>query len=276
MQRQAEHRIGIGHRLVRDSVVLTVIVINAIVLFLAEFPGLHAIYGPELNWVDYGCLLFFILEAGLKIRFAGSFGRYWKNPFNGFDFVIVALSLPLLVSPFLQGAWDEWGLFMLLRVGRLFRFARLMRFIPDAERILGDIWRALRASVCIFLALIVLNLVLAMGATLLFGHVPIAEEFFGDPFRSMYSLFKVFTIEGWYEIPDRLANAGASQGFVLGLRIYFTIAVTCGGLLGLSIANAVFVDAMVADNNNELLEEVRKLQAQVQGLRRDGQGPGTP
>ena len=259
--------IGIWQWLIKDSLVLTVICINAVALFLAEFPSMQAELGSFLNWVDYGCLLFFVLEASLKIRAAGSFSRYWKNYFNAMDFVIVAMSLPLLISPFIQGAWNEMGLFMLLRLGRLFRFTRLMRFIPDAERIFGDIWRALRASICIFLALIVLNLVLAMGATLLFGHLPIAEEFFGDPFKSMYSLFKVFTIEGWYEIPDHLAEAGASSGFVLGLRIYFTVAVTCGGLLGLSIANAIFVDAVVADNNNELIDEVKKLQSEVQSLR---------
>ena len=270
MEQRANSSLGIWRWLVVDSVVLTVIVINAVVLFLAEFPDVHANMGVELGWVDYGCLLFFIIEAALKIHVSGSFASYWKNKFNAFDFVIVALSLPLLISPFLPGAWSNVGLFMLLRLGRLFRFARLMRFIPDAERILGDIGRALRASICIFLALIVLNLVLAMGATLLFGHIPIAEEFFGDPFKSMYSLFKVFTIEGWYEIPDRLANAGASSGFVLWLRLYFTLAVTTGGLLGLSIANAVFVDAMVADNNNELIQEVKKLQAEVRGLRDNG------
>ena len=262
------------HWIIRDSVVLTVIIINALTLFLAEFPEIQLSFGISLGWIDYCCLLFFILEAGLKIRVAGSFGAYWKNGFNAFDFIIVALSLPLLISPFVQGALNDVALFMLFRLGRLFRFARLMRFIPDAERIMGDIYRALRASVCIFLALIMLNLVLAMGATLLFGHIPIAEEFFGDPFRSMYSLFKVFTIEGWYEIPDRLEQLGATSGLVLSLRIYFTIAVTCGGLLGLSIANAVFVDAMVADNNNELIAEVKKLQTEIQALRQVDQAPG--
>ena len=165
---------------------------------------------------------------------------------------------------------------MVLRIGRLFRFARLMRFIPDADRILTDIGRALRSSVCIFLSLIVLNLVLAMGATLLYGHMPIAEEFFGDPFKSMYSLFKVFTIEGWYEIPDRLDRMGASSNFVLSIRLYFILAVTAGGLLGLSIANAVFVDAMVADNNDNLIQEVKKLQTEVHALRIELNRPSRP
>ena len=255
--------------IVAEPVVLTVIAINAAALFLDAFPGIHAAAGSWLYWVDYACLLFFILEAIIKVQRDGSFSVYWHDWWNAFDFTIVTLSLPLLLSPFFNGALAEFSIVLLLRMGRLFRFARLMRFVPDANRIFRDILRAVRVSVGIFLVLLILNLVLSMGATMIFGRPEIATEFFGDPFRSMYSLFKVFTIEGWYEIPETLAERGASAGYILALRLYFTAAVLTGGLFGLSIANAVFVDAMVQDNTDELEKKVDALHEELRDIRAD-------
>lgn len=246
---------------------LTVIVVNAVTLFLDAFPEMHGTAGILLFWIDYICLIFFMAEAVIKIRRDGSFAAYWSDPWNAFDFCVVLGGLPLLISPFMNGALADLGLVLILRMGRLFRFARLMRFVPDAERIFKSVWRAIRVSVGIFLALLILNLVFALGATLLFGHQEIATEFFGDPFRSMYSLFKVFTIEGWYEIPETLAARGASASYVLTLRLYFTGAVLIGGLFGLSIANAVFVDAMVQDNTDELEDKVDALRDELRALR---------
>ena len=49
-------------------------------------------------------------------------------------------------------------------------------------------------------------------------------------------------------------------------RVYFVLAVSIGGLLGISLANAVFVDEMTLDNNDELEAKIDKLVAQVASL----------
>jgi voltage-gated sodium channel len=240
--------------LVREPTVLTVIVLNAVVLFLDAFPSVHARTEGALFAVDYGCMLFFVLEAVLKIRQAG-FQVYWQNAWNKLDFVIVLSGLPLLVGPLVEA---NLSFFSIVLLGRFLRFLRVMRFIPNATEIWGGIIRALKASVGIFLVLFVLNLLLAMGANILFGEA--APEYFGNPLVSFYSLFKVFTIEGWYEIPERLAEQGA-LGSMLGLlRLYFVVSVLIGGILGLSLANAIFVDEMTVDNT-------ARVEALVQDLR---------
>ena len=61
----------------------------------------------------------------------------------------------------------------------------------------------------------------------------------------------MFTIEGWYEIPDALAASGLDSATVMLVRGYFVLAVLVGEF-GLSLANAVFVDEMTADNNDRL------------------------
>ena len=65
-------------------------------------------------------------------------------------------------------------------------------------------------------------------------------------------MFKVFTVEGWFTIPDEIAAAAASPVVGWAVRGFFAFAVTTGGILGLSMANAVFVDEMVMDNNRDL------------------------
>lgn len=243
--------------LVTEPLVLTVIGLNGLALVLAGFPAVRETTGQWLGWVDYGCLLYFLFEAIIKIR-RDTFAGYWARGWNKMDFFIVMGSSPLLLQPFIAG---DVGFFSIILVGRFLRLLRIMYFVPNSEQIWAGIIRALKASAAVFLTLAVLNMVLAMGANTLFGEL--APQYFGDPVKSAYSLFKVFTIEGWYEIPDALAASGLDSGKVMLVRGYFVLAVLVGGILGLSLANAVFVDEMTADNNDRLEQMVSNLREEL-------------
>jgi voltage-gated sodium channel len=264
--------------LLAEPVVLTLIAINGAAVFLDAFPTVHAQHGPTLFWIDYACLLYFVFEMGARMVRRGGFRGYWRfSGWNRFDFVIVAISLPTLLAPAVP-MLDE---FAVLSAGRVLRFARLLRFVPNALELWAGLKRALKASVAVFCVLALMNLLFALGAMALFGDV--APQYFGDPGRAMYTLFKVFTIEGWYEVPDAIAEDVAASGRLLSgawwvgaVRAYFVIAVLCGGLLGLSLANAVFVDEMTADNTRrvealvaELTDELRGYRAETERLRRE-------
>lgn len=264
---------------------LAMIAVNGVAVFLDAFPTVHAEYGRLLFWTDYVCLLYFVFELGARMVRRHGFAGYWAySGWNRFDFVIVAISLPTLFAPAVP-ALDH---FAVLSAGRLLRFARLLRFIPDALDLWAGLKRALKASVAVFCVLALMNLLFALGAMELFGDV--APAYFGDPGRAMYTLFKVFTIEGWYEVPDAIAEEVARPGgapvgvwWVGAVRAYFVIAVLCGGLLGLSLANAVFVDEMTADNTrrvetlvSELADELRGYRAETERLRRELRDRGAP
>ena len=260
-----------------EPVVLAMIALNGAAVFLDAFPSVHARHGSTLFWVDYGCLLYFVAEMAARMVRRGGFGGYWAfSGWNRFDFVIVAVSLPTLFAP-LFPSLDH---FAVLSAGRVLRFARLLRFVPDALNLWAGLKRALKASVAVFCVLAMMNLLFALGAMALFGDV--APAYFGDPARAMYTLFKVFTIEGWYEVPEAIAETSARGAWWVGaVKAYFVVAVLCGGLLGLSLANAVFVDEMTADNTRrvealvaELTEEVRGYRAEAARLR--GTGPEDP
>lgn len=244
--------------LISEPTVITLIFVNTLVLFFDEFPSIHQATHNLLVWIDYGCVLYFLLETILKIRTL-SFRQYWTSNWNRFDFTVVVLSLPALLPPSMHA--HAFAGFLVLRLGRLFRFFRVFKFIPNAEKIFFGIRRSLRASVGVFAALFVLNFALAMGATMLFGDF--APEYFGTPLRSIYSLFKVFTVEGWYEIPDALSERGVSDAMIGVLRGYFALSVLVGGILGLSLANAVFVDEMTADNTVKVEEMVGQMHREM-------------
>lgn len=263
--------------LIGEPTVITMILVNAITLFLAAFKGLNQIVIAHvgydlLHWIDYWIMVYFVLEALIKIRLWG-FRGYWGNGWNKVDFIIVLAGLPLLLDPFINGNLEVYAVLPMLRLGRFLRFLRIMRFVPNAGHIGRGIVRSLKASLGVFIVLFGLNLMLAMGATMLFGEI--APQYFGNPFTALYSLFKIFTVEGWYEIPDALAELARedpsriSPGFVTAVRFYIIVSVLVGGILGLSLANAVFVDEMTTDNTDEVEAMVTQLRREVQQLREE-------
>jgi voltage-gated sodium channel len=46
-------------------------------------------------------------------------------------------------------------------------------------------------------------------------------------------------------------------------RIYFSILLFMGGIIGMSLVNSIFVDAMAADNNDEVLEKLSQLEKKL-------------
>lgn len=255
----------LAEHLIKERLVCYIILLNTLALFLDAFPSIHAQTQGWLNILDEICTLYFALEIGLKIKRSG-FAGFWQSGWNRLDFWIVLLSLPSLL-PML---WETRALsaLLLIRAARLIKFFRLLRFTPNGEHIWSGILRSLKASVSVFLAIFLLNLLFAMGATFLFGEL--APEYFGNPLKSWYSLFKVFTVEGWYEVPDVLYERSEAASWAVALRLYYVVAVLIGGLLGFALANAVFVDEMTADNTDHLESLVKELtqaqQAQMEKL----------
>jgi voltage-gated sodium channel len=232
--------------LVHERLVMTLIAANSIVLILRGYDGWRERTDDLLFWFEYALSGYFVLEMGIKLGLQG-WRRFWAHGWNRYDFAVVAVSSPVLLLPMLDGS--DLGVVLVLRSVRILRLLRGFRFIPDRDRLWAGIRRALRASVGVFLALVIYNVILGLGANALFADA--APEHFGDPLRSMYSLFKVFTVEGWFDVPDQIAASSTpSMGWLA--RGYFVMAVLTGGVLGLSIANAVFVDEMVIDNTAQM------------------------
>ena len=253
-----------------ERAMLLAIILNAVVIF--------ALYFPELrnNWwllaIDHAFILFFLVEVIVKLVVLKP-KAYFDAGWNRFDFIIVIGSLPV----FLEGLYpvpEATGLLILLRLFRLVRLVRFLRFIPNIEQVMAGLGRAIRASVFVLAALVFLNFMLAIVTCHFYADL--APQYFGNPLVSIYSIFQMFTLEGWNEIPATIV-ANSDSDMTIGMtRFYFAFVVVLGGIFGMSLANAVFIDEMMMDNNKELEDKVDALTDEIRALRASLQPPPPP
>jgi voltage-gated sodium channel len=249
---------------------MVAILINAVIIFTLYFPAYR--HNHWLEFIDHLFILFFLLEAAVKLYVLKP-KAYFNNGWNRFDFIIVIGSLPSLLIEIIP--IPDTSLLIILRLFRLIRLVRFIRFVPHLSKVITGLGRALQASVFVLLALVFLNLLLAIFTCHFYSST--VPEYFGDPLISAYSIFQMFTLEGWNEIPaviaERLQDNGGreslvSTNFLIGMtRFYFVAVVLLGGVFGMSLANAVFVDEMTMDNNDVLESKIDALQQEVQELK---------
>lgn len=186
--------------LLNDHVILGVILLNSIVIYLQE-TGLNH---PVLLGIDLACTLIFLLEMIAKHVCFGA-KAYWQDGWNRMDGCLVILSLPSLVLPFLDVTTFNFSVVLTLRLLRVIRFLRVFHFFPNIVQIGAGLKRALRDSGVVLIAYGVLIILFGLINCSLYREI--APEYFSTPLRSIYSVFRVFTVEGWYEIPDAIAAA---------------------------------------------------------------------
>lgn len=239
---------------------LIAILLNAVVIFALYFP--HWEGHPWLELIDQAFILLFLIEALVKLSVYKP-SAYFASGWNRFDLFIVLGSLPtLLIHVF---PLPNTSLLIILRLFRLVRLVRFIRFIPDLGKVIVGLGRALKASVFVLLALLFMNLMFAIITCHFYGKI--APEYFGDPLVSIYSIFQLFTIEGWHEIAAVISDKVDSHWLIGLTRLYFALVVLMGGVLGMSLANAVFVDEMTMDNNRTLEDKIDRLEEQISELK---------
>ena len=177
-----------------EWVIAMAIVANSITLFLMGFESIHEL--PILWIVDHFFTIFFVGEVIIKIREFG-WKNYIENGGNRFDFILVAISTPSLFEIFFS--IPDFSYLLIFRLLRVFRILRFMRFIPNINQLIAGVKRAFRASIFVFAALFIYNVLLAVLTSYLFRDQ--APQYFGNPLISLYSIFQIFTLEGWNEIP---------------------------------------------------------------------------
>ena len=249
--------------------VITAILLNALIVTWMYFPGYHD--NSMLLIADKLLTLFFVLEAIAKIRVLGS-RTYFSTPLHRFDFILILLGLPSFLEGLIHS--PDTSFLLLLRVLRLLRLLRFLQFIPHIDRILSGLGRAVKSSFLVLIVLAFFNFLLAIFTCHFYGSI--VPDLFGDPVTAMFSIFQMFTVEGWYEIPDRINQALLAQDdpnawigawfLILVTKLYFALIVLFGGIFGLSLANAVFVDEMTMDNTDEIDHKVDDLNQRITDL----------
>lgn len=238
-----------------DKFIFGIILLNAILIFLQE-TGMNFWW---INLLDALCTIIFLLEMGVKLHEFG-WHPYWRDGWNRMDGTLVILSLPSLVFYLFPSVAFNLSVVLVLRLLRIFRFFRIFHLFPDFEQIVKNVRIAIRQSMSVFIGFGILLFAFALISCAMFKEA--APEYFGTPLESLYSVFRMCTIEGWYDIPNAVAQQAPHWSIHL-VRLYFVTILVSMGIIGMSIINSIFVDAMVSDNNNEVLKKLEEIERKL-------------
>ena len=212
-----------------------VIIINAITLGLETSPKIKTEFGFILSLIDRIALTIFTIELISKIVVYKL--RFFKDGWNIFDFLIVAVSLIPASGPF-----------SVLRAFRIFRTLRLLSIVPSMKRIIQAIFISIPGILSVGTIIILIFYISSVLTTTFFGDR--FYEWFGTIGNSMYTLFQIMTLESW------------SMGIVRPVMKEFPLAwlffvpfilVTTFAILNLFIG--IIVDAMQQISNDGSHEE---------------------
>ena len=238
--------------------ILVIIMVNTIVLGIETSEAAMASYGPFLVALDQIALAIFVAEILLKLYALGL--GYFRDPWNLFDFTIIAIAL----LPVSEG-------FAVLRALRVLRAFRLISMVPKMRLVVQAFLKALPGMGSIMLLMVLVFYVFSVMATKLFGGA--FEDWFGSVGASLYSLFQIMTLESW------------SMGIVRPVMETFPFAwaffipfilVTTFAVLNLFIA--VVVNSMQEvheleeynhEERAEILTEIQALRDEIAAMRKE-------
>lgn len=147
--------------LINEKLVMLVVLINASIFIALDLdPNLTQKTGNWINWVDYGCVVFFLIELIIKVWNLG-IKLYLKDNWNKFDLVIVFASIPILIEPFVENLSENFGwapLFRLTRLLRLARFLRLSRIVRYVQY--GENFKKFQLPVYLILITVASNIII--------------------------------------------------------------------------------------------------------------------
>lgn len=165
-----------------QNFVVGVIILNAIVLGLETEQTVMNNYGHFLIALDKFCLAVFVIE--LVLKFAAYQGRFWRNGWNIFDFLVVGVALA-------PGA----GPLAVLRSLRVLRVLRLLTVVPSLRKVVAAFIHAIPGLFGVMVVMTIFFYTMGVMATLLFGAA--FPEWFGSIGKSFYTLFQIMTLESW-------------------------------------------------------------------------------
>ena len=244
-----------------ETFITVLIVLNAITLGLETFPSVMAVAGGLLTTLDSIFLAVFTAEIAARLWVHRA--AFFRDPWNIFDFTIVAIALLPSTGPF-----------SVLRALRVLRVLRLISTVKSLRRVVGALVEALPGMGSIIVLMALVFYVFSVMAAKLFGSA--FPEWFGGLGASAYSLFQIMTLESW------------SMGIVRPVMeefpwawAFFVPFILSTTFVVLNLFIGIIVSAMQAEHdemaveerqglkadNEEILKELRALRDEVQALR---------
>jgi voltage-gated sodium channel len=193
-----------------------------------------------------------VLEIGLKIiAFGNKPFLFFKDPWNVFDFLIVAVCL--IPS-------DDTHFFAVFRILRVLRILRMITFLPKLRLLIGALLKSIPSMGYVVLLIAILFYVYAVVGVFVFKATDPLH--FGDLHHTMVTLFKVLTLEGWIDIMNTHILGPASEGHLQIVSfwpfLYFASFILIGAMIIMNLFIGVIMNSM-DESQKELSDELRKI-----------------
>ncbi len=242
--------------------IIVLIIINAIILGLETDSAMAAKYGDLFKTIDGFILSIFVAELSAKFFVQGF--RFWRNPWNVFDFFVVGVALI-----------PATGFLSVLRSLRILRVLRLISAVPSMRRVVAGLLQAIPGMGSIVALLLLVLYVSSVMATQLFGGE--FPKLFGTLGATVFTLVQIMTLEGWADL------AGPVMEKFPYSWIFFLIYILVTSFAVLNLFIGIIVDAMQSEaltpmeereeitiehQTDELIAEMSKLSNEIKQLKK--------
>ena len=236
--------------------IISIIVIAALTVGAKTYSLPYGI-DKAISYLDNFITVFFLVELSLRFIACDDKKRFFKDPWNIFDTVIVIGSL-MPVS--------ETEMILVARLLRVFRVLRLVSIIPDLRFLINALLKAIPKMGYIALLMFIIFYIFAAVGSIFFHQVN--EELWGDIAISMLTLFRVATFEDWTDVMYETMDVYPFSWIFYIIFIFLTAFVFLNMMVGVVLDVMTRETAQEEHENQEnhhhaLATQISELQAQV-------------
>ena len=245
--------------------IIGVILAAGVLVGFETYPSVVDTYGHTLHLLDKIILYIFVAEVLIKMGAEGRKPlRYFLDPWNVFDFLIVAVCFMPVDAQYVT----------VLRLARLLRVLKLVNALPELRIIVAALLKSIPSMFYISLLLFMLFYLYAVLAVFTFNtNDPVH---FDTLQKSMLSLFRVATLEDWTDIMyinmygcinygydgNPLCTPETSHAFGWGAAIFFSSFVLVATMVILNLFIGVIMNGM-DEAREEMKAEMKSLMAEA-------------
>jgi len=172
-----------------SNLTTTIIIVYASVLGLKTVVEIDATYIFFFHLLDYFITIYFLIEIIIKMSAEENLRDFFKDGWNIFDFVIVAVTLVPLENSTMAA---------IARLFRIFRVLRLITSRPELKKIIDMLIGAIPSIVDIVILMFIIFYIYAILGNFLFESAP--SGLWSDFLVAMLTLFRILTFEGWSDV----------------------------------------------------------------------------
>jgi voltage-gated sodium channel len=241
-----------------NTFIFSLILLSAVIIGLETYPRLAKQYHDALSLIDGIIIAIFTIEIALKILSNGKRPWvYFSDPWNVFDFIIVAVCL----FPF-----SDTHYFAVFRILRVLRVFRMITVFPKLRLIIGALLKSIPSMGYVVMLIGILFYVYAIVGVFVFGETD--PMHFGDLHHAFVTLFKVLTLEGWTDIMNVhiFGPANSENQHIVSLWpfLYFASFILIGAMIIMNLFIGVIMNSM-EESQKELAQELTDIQYKGKG-----------